>query len=237
MKHLLLIALIGCGPDPLSDDDGDGLTFEEEIELGTDPDVADTDGDGTDDGTEVDCVSDPLDGTQVCYTCGWTHTDPGTLTSTGSADGDTVANLSFADQCGENVPFWDLYGEYHIMMVTAVWCPSCQDEAGELLDHQTEYRANNDTPFSYLIGLYEDAGGDIPTATIAAKYAKVVGYGDGLIPVLADLDGLLLSTTPYDGSTMPGKCALSDKMEILGCYASSDDTEGYDLIAAHVAAQ
>jgi hypothetical protein len=44
--------------DP-DDPDGDGLTFSEEEELGTDPSKADTDGDGLDDGEEQSLPSDP----------------------------------------------------------------------------------------------------------------------------------------------------------------------------------
>jgi hypothetical protein len=42
------------GADAASDADGDGLTALQEYELGTDPQVADTDGDGLSDGDEVD---------------------------------------------------------------------------------------------------------------------------------------------------------------------------------------
>ena len=43
------------------DDDFDGLTNEEEIRYGTDPKVADSDGDGYLDGIEILCGTDPLD--------------------------------------------------------------------------------------------------------------------------------------------------------------------------------
>jgi hypothetical protein len=107
-----------CSAD---DVDGDGLDECTELDLGTDPDSADSDGDGFDDGAEVDCVSDPLDGEERCYACGWAHNDPGTLVSTGAEDGDVIANLNLVDQCGEPVSLWDMYGEYHILMMTAEW--------------------------------------------------------------------------------------------------------------------
>ena len=67
-----LLALPACGTDDqstrdnttsgtLTDSDGDGLTDDEEAELGTDPDRADTDADGFADGDEVDSGSDPVD--------------------------------------------------------------------------------------------------------------------------------------------------------------------------------
>jgi len=53
---------IDCEVDP-DDCDGDGLTNEEEEDIGTDPHDADTDDGGVDDGTEVANGTDPLDPT------------------------------------------------------------------------------------------------------------------------------------------------------------------------------
>ena len=126
---LLSTALLlssGCGGAEAlcseeSDADGDGLNDCEEEILGTDMTLADSDGDGFSDAEEADCVSDPLDGDEVCYACGWEHNDPGTLEATGSDEGDVVENLTLVDQCGEDVRLWDFYGEYHILYVTAAW--------------------------------------------------------------------------------------------------------------------
>ena len=41
------------------DTDGDGLTDDEESDLGTDPLVRDSDGDGIEDGDEVTALTDP----------------------------------------------------------------------------------------------------------------------------------------------------------------------------------
>ncbi len=53
-----------CGAQPLGgeDDDGDGLTWEEEEALGTSDCDRDSDGDGISDGVEVEMGSDPADG-------------------------------------------------------------------------------------------------------------------------------------------------------------------------------
>ena len=45
---------------PVLDSDSDGLTDDQEAELGTDPNNADTDGDGLSDGEEAGGASDPL---------------------------------------------------------------------------------------------------------------------------------------------------------------------------------
>src|SRR4051794_23391158 len=51
---------------PVGDEDEDGLSDDEEDDLGTDPQDADSDDDGVEDGAEVDCGSDPLDENSVC---------------------------------------------------------------------------------------------------------------------------------------------------------------------------
>ncbi len=111
----------GGGTTATSNADGDCLTDGEEIELGTDPNAIDSDADGISDCDEVACVSDPTDGAQTCYACGWKHNDPGTLVSTGTTEGSVIANVALVDQCGETVPLWDLAREYHILYMTAAW--------------------------------------------------------------------------------------------------------------------
>ena len=51
--------------DPTADDDGDGLTNEEEEALGTDPDEADSDGDGMSDTEEFEHGTDPNQGIEA----------------------------------------------------------------------------------------------------------------------------------------------------------------------------
>ena len=65
---------------PVGDVDGDGLSDDEEDDLGTDPEDADTDNDGVDDGQEVDCGSDPNDQNSVCSE---TTAPPSQLPNTG----------------------------------------------------------------------------------------------------------------------------------------------------------
>lgn len=132
MRRVLMVlgvlALAGCDDkevdascDATSDADSDGLDDCTEESLGTDPSAKDSDGDGLSDGEEIDCISDPLDGEELCYECGWPHNDPGTLSSTGAEEGDTIANLELIDQCGEMVALWDMAEEYHILFITAEW--------------------------------------------------------------------------------------------------------------------
>jgi hypothetical protein len=71
---------------PVGDADGDGLSDEEEEDLGTDPNDPDTDDDGVEDGEEVDCGSDPLDPDSVCAEDDGGSGSP-TLPNTGVAAG------------------------------------------------------------------------------------------------------------------------------------------------------
>jgi hypothetical protein len=126
LASALVLLSLGCtekGEDCTAglDADGDGLDECEELSAGTDPDLADTDGDGLDDGEEVACGSNGNDSDEQCYACGWTRADPGNLESTGSGEGDVIANLGLVDQCGEEVKLWDFAEEYHILWMTAVW--------------------------------------------------------------------------------------------------------------------
>lgn len=109
------------GLDPNGNPDGDCLTTGEELAKGTNPELADSDGDGDDDCKEVACKSNPTDAAERCYTCGWERGDPGNLASTGIEEGDVIENVPLVDQCGETVPIWDFAGAYHILFMTAAW--------------------------------------------------------------------------------------------------------------------
>src|SRR5262245_23668927 len=101
--------------------DGDCLTDAEELEKGTNPNAVDSDGDGVSDCDEIACGSDPVDGAEVCYKCGWRHADPGNLSSNGAAVGNVIEDISLIDQCGEVLPLWELAGEYRLLFMTTVW--------------------------------------------------------------------------------------------------------------------
>jgi hypothetical protein len=118
----LLLVQTGCSEcSEDKDADADGLNDCVELELGTDPEKTDSDNDGFTDLEEIDCVSNPLDGEEACYACGWEHNDPGTLVGTGSDVGDIMNNIELVDQCGEMVDIWDFHGEYHVLYMTAAW--------------------------------------------------------------------------------------------------------------------
>ena len=81
MKYLCGITLLlsGCLDKEQcvsgQDSDSDGLEDCFELDIGTDMTLADSDGDGLTDSEEVDCISDPLNGEEMCYSCGWEHNE------------------------------------------------------------------------------------------------------------------------------------------------------------------
>lgn len=107
--------------DPNLDTDEDGIPDVQELDQGTDPELADSDEDSWTDLEEDDCGSDPLDSSDECYACGWIQNDPGTIVSTGADVGDVIDDVALPDQCGDSVRLWDFYGEYHILYMTAAW--------------------------------------------------------------------------------------------------------------------
>lgn len=101
---LALLGLAACEPaavDMPMDHDEDGLIDEEA--WGSDPLLADTDGDGFEDGFEVSQERDPLDPSDHPYTGGWlidTECND-ELQPTGMGEGDIAEDLVLTDQYGE----------------------------------------------------------------------------------------------------------------------------------------
>jgi hypothetical protein len=104
------------------DDDGDGLTNAQEAELGSDPELADTDGDGWDDGAEVDGYTDPTDDGDHPYTGGWAmgacrHD----LVSTGTQVGDVATDFALTDQFGDTLRLHDFCDREVLLVSAAFW--------------------------------------------------------------------------------------------------------------------
>lgn len=88
-----------------------------------------------------------------------------------------------------------------------------------------------DIPFSFLVTLFADTLGYVPDGEDALIYWEEIG--DPRIPVLADFDQRVIPATPYDGSALPGKCALTPEMEILTCWMGHGNEDGLEAIVEH----
>lgn len=127
------------GTDPkVADSDGDGiLDGEEALTLGTDPMKTDSDDDGYPDGVEVEFGSDPTDAESGVYQGGWPYFADKDLVDT-TGDGVSVGDLfprnTMKDQFGDTVDLYDFIndGKPIVMDISAEWCPPCQATSGWL---------------------------------------------------------------------------------------------------------
>ena len=149
MRTTFLYILVGvlmtaCGPvtsdettsalqPPESDQDGDGLTDAQELEIGTDPRSKDSDGDGYWDGDEVTGGSDPVDRNSRIYEGNWPYnprksqmTDPGWEGT--PAVGTALPRFRALDQYGEEVDLYDfaLQGRRIALEVGTRHCSPCK---------------------------------------------------------------------------------------------------------------
>ena len=222
---LLLSACMDSKEDCVTgqDSDSDGLNDCLEIDIGTDINLKDSDGDGLTDSEEVDCVSNPLNGDEVCYACGWEHNDPDNLASTGSDKGDVIDNLLMYDQCGDAVNLWDFHGKYNILYLTVGWCNTCNREAGDLQTIQEEFIAETGLDFEFLLVLYESPSGYPAVPEDSISYADRIGNPN--FPVFADGEKIVVNATPLTNYSRPEMCILSPEMEIVECYSGYDGYE------------
>jgi thiol-disulfide isomerase/thioredoxin len=182
------------------DPDEDGLTNDEEAALGTDPENADSDGDGVLDGAEID------DGTNPSYT--YSHVYAGGYnvgfcespyegtatgaTGTGSYDGsswtayqngDVLENFTLLDQHGEMVDMYSFCGKHVVFAVGAGWCGPCRGVAEGLQAEQDHWRDSN---VQYIEIISQDDYGNAPDQAFLKQWHDDYGFTD--IPVLALLE-------------------------------------------------
>jgi peroxiredoxin len=169
MQRLLLavtalpFVLLGCGPQ---DSDGDYLLDDFEIAIGTNPELADSDGDGFTDTEEYLQYFDPMDEDDFPYTGGYPRLPiPNEIEDEGWDVGDVTRNWDAddaQDQFGETVNIHKFYGSVVILDIAAEWCGPCRDAAPEA---EAEYQDFKDRGFVVinvlLDGLSQDEEPDL----------------------------------------------------------------------------
>lgn len=248
---LLTFALTGCltedgpggdGDDPeqtVNDDaDGDGLTDDEEAELGTDPSLGDTDGDGFTDLEEVDAGTNPTyeyshsyaGGYNIGY-CDEAPQPTGPTLTVGEGlfayevyqNGDVMENFTMMDQHGEMVDLYSFCGQHVMIALGAMWCGPCQAAASSAQDHQDELV---DSGFQLIEMLNQDVAGARPDQTDLQTWAN--NYDMATIPVLGLDDdhyadrGQVGYQIEIDGY-IPTYIHLGPNMEVLSMDESITD--------------
>ena len=121
------LALMGCLEAEVHnvdmDIDEDGLMTSLEEEIGTNPENADSDGDGYDDGDEIDEGFDPIDEEDYPYQGEYpiARCDPGATPTGGHAVGEIAADFALTDQFGETVNLSDFCGKVVLLEASAFW--------------------------------------------------------------------------------------------------------------------
>lgn len=121
---LLSLMFLGCASEVSIDIDADkdGLLGSEETELGTDPDAADSDGDGADDGLELESNTDPLDGGEYPYKGGWEiDSCRSDIEGEGFAEGGASDDFALSDQFGQEVHLYSFCNRVVYLVFAAFW--------------------------------------------------------------------------------------------------------------------
>lgn len=126
ISFFILLAPMGCLEAEVYnvdlDMDADGLMTSYEEEIGTNPENADSDGDGYDDGVELDKGFDPVDEEDHPYLGEYpiARCDPG-ATTTGHRIGQIAEDFALTDQFGETVKLSDFCGKVVLLEASAFW--------------------------------------------------------------------------------------------------------------------
>jgi hypothetical protein len=197
-------------PGPL-DADEDGLTDEEEAELGTDPNKKDSDGDNYWDPWELTEGTDPLQYDSRIYEGFWPYNphkdtlEQGNWGTTGTQVGDVFPRQSFMDHNGDYVDIYDFTNfsvnetntpAYFIFDLSAQWCGPCHNVANWIAGVDSPDTAWIQTAYPtvrekvhglriwWVTFIVQDQAGGPPTIADAETWYTI--HKDPYIPIMVD---------------------------------------------------
>ena len=195
------------------DTDGDGLSDEEEAEIGSDPTLKDTDGDNYWDSWEVWEGTDPLDKASRIYQGYWPYVpnkdelEQGSWAGANHQVGTLFPRDSFLDQYGDMVDIYDFAHftlnadaeeSYFIFDLSAQWCGPCHNVANWIagVDNvdtewiQALYPTVREKVDTYRIWwvtfIVQNSAGGAPGANDAVTWMQT--HKDSQIPILVDAE-------------------------------------------------
>lgn len=184
------LALAACAApvDMSFDEDQDGLLSIDEVEIyGTDPLVADSDGDSHLDGDEVLAGTDPLDIDDYPYHAGWPidgacrNDISGDF---GAEEGMLAEQFALVSQHEDRVRLHDFCNQVVVLKRSAGWCGACRASEGQFVGLYEQFADRGFMAITMIID--GDQRGETPDVDWLAGYSDQYG---GSHPVVVDDEG------------------------------------------------
>jgi len=190
------------------DSDGDGISDEDEVAIGTDPESDDSDLDGWTDGEELERNTDPTDGSDKPYEGGWPIGDCRNDVEADSSlsQGGIAPDFALMDSFGDTVRLHDFCHMAVLVVTGAEWCGPCQAYRTDMAQHYDAYFSRGLMVIDFL---GETASGGEPTAEDLVRWADGHPYA-----VLAD-PGWSVSNSGYVSGGIPAMSLLGPGAEVL----------------------
>ncbi len=205
---LSLVLLVAC-----ADPDRDGLPSDFERQIGTEPLLADTDGDGFGDGEEYLDFFLPWDPDDHPYAGGYSRLPlPETVAGEGWGAGDVSLDWAWPDQHAETLRLHRFYGNVVVVAVGRDNCPACLEGAAS---QQQEYAARRDEGLVLFEVLMTTP--NLPDGPDPMAWAQEYGITH---PVLPDGDRELADRylPDVEGSAIPDWTLLDRELRIIDWY-------------------
>ena len=225
---LAALGAVGCAQVP--DADEDLLSDDFEIAIGTNPEIADSDGDGFTDAEEwlgyynpQDRDDAPWQGQYVRFPSPGNNPNLEPLDGDGWSVGDVSNNWTKSDQFGDDLDLHDFYGQVILIDIGAEWCVPCQNAAPEAQDTYEELR---DRGFIVLNLLLDGTTNDTPP-----DVDRWLEAYDLTFPIFDDFDQEVVPNyiDSEGGSfSIPNFSILDRNMEVVELYATG--TANYELV-------